>query len=661
MDSAAPQVSRQSLLYLLVAQAVVIVPLLFYLPLWLGLVWLVAVVMRWQVYRGVWRYPGNFAKALLGLLCIGGLAFQYGVHMGVEPMVGLLLAAFMLKLVEARQRRDQLMMIFIGFVAVAALFLFWQSMAAALVALAGCVALLMAWRACFATQPLRLRAHLQPTAQLLLQALPLMILLFLILPRLGPLWSVAPIKSSGTTGFSDSMAPGDIAQLSLSSKVAFRVTFEGVEPAKSQMYWRGLVLDHFDGRRWTSSENPYALPQAAGEKAADAWDMTSTDTPVTYNLMLEPHQERWLFFLETPLEIDAAFATSFTNSHLIRARWPVTSRVQYQVRSDLAAGRDLSGLKHLVRDRNLRLPASPANPRTHRLVASWQGLSPREMVGEALELYQRQFRYTLRPPTLGANSIDEFLFITRSGFCEHFASSFVYLMRAAGVPARLVVGYQGGERSEVNDYWLIRQSSAHVWAEVWLAEQGWVRVDPTAVVAPSRIDMGLDEALGADEVYLAGGENLLTAQNWRWMRRLQHHWDAAGYTWHQAVMGYDSSTQTSLFKRLLGGADIWRIGLAFLAGGAGLLGFYWLVSWYSRRPPPAALEMRLLQQAERRLGVDREAAESAGQWARRVARTYPQRKQAADRVARMFEAIVYAGRREYLNKLQTTVKTLPKK
>ena len=655
-ESVSPQVQRQTLVCLLGAQAIVIAPLFLHLPLWLGLIWLLAVTIRLQVYRGVWHYPGNFVKALLGLLPIAGLVLQYGISMGVEPMVGLLLSAFMLKLVEARQRRDFLLIIFIGFVAVAAQFLFSQTILASLYGLFSCIALIVAWHSCFITRQYTAGSHFKYSSGLVLQAAPLMVLLFLLLPRIGPLWAVPAMQSTGATGFSDSMAPGDIAQLSLSSAVAFRVSFEGREPAKSQMYWRGLVLDRFDGRRWHASENDYGRSRSF----EDASEAEPTGDTLTYRVMLEAHQQNWLFFLLTPVDMETGVAATYTARDLLKTRRPVDNRIQYQVTSDLSTSRAATGLSKWVRERNLQLPELPANPRTAQLVDSWQGSSPREMVNAALRLFQQQFEYTLQPPPLGSNSIDEFLFITRKGFCEHFASSFVYLMRAAGVPARVVVGYQGGERSEVEEYWLVRQSSAHAWAEVWLEGQGWIRVDPTSVVAPNRIEQNLSEALGADELYLAGGESLLGAQNWPWLRTLRHRWDALGYAWHLAVLSYDSESQKGVLKRLLGGVDPWRIGLAILLGGAVLLGLYGLAFWYRNRAPAVAPEIRLLRKAEGYLGVPRAPDEPPGQWAERVAGLYPKRARAARQVARLFEAAVYADRREYGVKLQQAVKALSK-
>ena len=659
-----PAVQRQTLVCLLAAQAIVIAPLFLYLPLWLGLIWLVAVVIRVQVHRGVWRYPGNRAKILLGIVCISGLFAHYGVSIGVEPMVSLLLTAFMLKLVEARQRRDILLMIFIGYVAVAGHFLFSQTVVAAAYGLISCIALLVAWRACFTSRVVGWGIHVKQSGALVMQTLPLMLLLFLLLPRLGPLWAVPSVNSGGTTGFSDTMAPGDIAALSLSSKLAFRVSFEGPEPLKSHMYWRGLVLDQFDGRSWSSSESGYGTPGMTydGDNPENFWalDRAGSNTTFQYRVMLEPHHQRWLFFLETPVAVESNLKTVFTENHLLKTRRPVDKRIEYQVRSDPDAKRNPLALENAVMRRNLHLPQQPANPRTHALVRSWEGLSEREKINRALRFYRQEFSYTLRPPPLGTHSIDEFLFIARRGFCEHFAGSFVYLMRAAGIPARVVLGYQGGERSEVGDYWLVRQSASHAWAEVWLAGEGWLSIDPTSVIAPARIEQGLREALGADEIYLAGGDTLLGVQDWQWLRHMRHQWDAFGYAWHRSVLSYDSRAQAGLFKRLLGGSDAWRIGLALIVGGGLFVGLYGLVFWYGSRRPTAPLEVKLLRRAERRLGVNRNPGESVHQWAERAAREHPQQARVLLQIAQLFEATAYAGQRQSLYKLQSVVQSLRK-
>lgn len=654
-------VQRQTLACLLVAQGVVIAPLFLYLPLWLALVWLTAVVIRVQVFRGAWQYPGNFAKLLLAVVTVGGLVLQYGLSVGVEPMVGLLLSAFVLKLIEARQRRDLLLIIFIGFIAVGGQFLFSQTIFAFIYGGFSCCALLVAWQSCFTTRTLSPRAHFQRSASLLIQAVPLMLILFLLLPRLPPLWAVPTVQSEAKTGFSETMSPGDIASLSKSSATAFRVTFDGPVPPKSEMYWRALALDRFDGRRWLSGDA--VLPRQSWQASAappESWRLTPGDLRYDYQIMLEPHREKWLFSLATPVSVKGSAEIAYTSGYGLQARWPVDKRMQYRVTSDVRALRASQGLTPEERQQNLSLPANPANPRARQLAATWQGLAPEQTVARALALFRQDYTYTLQPPPLGTHSIDEFLFVTRRGFCEHFAGSFVFLMRAAGIPARVVLGYQGGEQSQVGEYWLVRQSASHAWAEVWLPERGWTRVDPTGAVAPDRLELGLRDAVGAEQLYLAGGETLLTAQDWPWLQYLEHHWDAFGYAWHRSVLGFDSDAQNDFLNRWLGGSSPWRVGAAMIALGAIVVFSYGFIIWLRGRPPAASLELRLLKQAERRLGLQRHAGEAPAQWAGRVAALHPERARHAHQIARLFEAAIYAGRGDALNKLQKAVKAVPK-
>ncbi len=580
-------VNRHTLAWLLFAQAVAIMPLFWSLPKWVPALWFAALLWRVQIYRGAWSFPSNTLKLVLGLVSIAGLVISYAGAVGVEPLVAFLVVSFVLKLLEVRSRNDVLLVIYVGFITVAAQFLFHQTIFMAIYGSLSVFSLLCAWNCVYRSRSPSLKKQLAASLMLFAQSLPLMLLLFVILPRAGTLWHVPIPQSTGVTGFSDSMAPGDFTSLSQSREVAFRVSFASEDnnvklPPRSDWYWRGLVLDEFDGRRWRHRENPFFRRSASGRGAPDFWQLAVNDKApnIRYEVLLEPHQQRWLFTLMVPLSVySTASKIFFTHNFLAESAQPVASRTQYHVVSSADYMASPLVLEQSVQRRNLRLPGN-YNPRARDLARRWleQGLEAREIVASALDLFNASFTYTLQPPPLGAHSVDEFLFITRRGFCEHFASSFVVLMRAAGVPARVVVGYQGGEFNAIENYIIVRQADAHAWAEVWLPNRGWVRVDPTAAVSPLRIEQGLEQSLAADEQRLVRGFFSVGFVNY-----LQLRLDAFNYSWQRWVLGYNAEKQAGLFRRLLGGAEVWRIAVIFVGSAFVILSLYFLtLTWRVR-------------------------------------------------------------------------------
>ena len=473
MDAAADAFEQQklirheNLLWLLVAQGVVILPLLVRLPFWLWGVWLGAMVWRWQIYAGKWRFPSGVIKMLLGGLCVGGLVASYQGRVGVEPMVGFLVSAFVLKLLELRSRQDGLLLVFIGFIAVGTQFLFAQSMGAALYACIACAVLIAAWQTIYLTRHSTPKAKLMAGTILLVHSLPFMVVLFVVMPRLGPLWHVPLPKGAGATGFSDTLAPGDLGKLVKAGGTAFRVTFNQAPPAIAELYWRGLALDTFDGRSW-QLDPQWDLNVRQARKPLGLGHLTE------YSIMLEPHQYRWLFTLAEPIRVDSPQGRiTITADGLIAAQDVVMSRMQYTLVSAPPEQLEWPKMSPQERRRWLQLPED-SNPQAKNLAQSLraQNLSVQQIINKVLTLFHEQFYYTLEPPVLGKHSVDEFLFSSRRGFCEHFASSFAFLMRAAGVPARVIVGYQGGTFNSLENYWQVSQSDAHAWVEVWLGRQG---------------------------------------------------------------------------------------------------------------------------------------------------------------------------------------------
>ncbi len=648
---------RCALSWLLLAQFTLIAPHLPRLPPWIVGVWLLAAFWRVVMLRGRWGLPSRWLKYLMLLLAVAGVRLHYGSFIGLEATVALLISAFCLKLFEARQRRDAYLLLFLGFFVAATQFLFDQSLISALYMLLPVLLLTSALVALHRSD--RDGCSLAPlytALQLSAQALPLMVLLFLVMPRFAPLWQVPMARESARTGLSEELAPGDIAQLSLSADLAFRAVFGDEVPAAAALYWRGLVLDQFDGRRWRPG-------RFSGTPRSVIGDEPARGATLDYQVFLEPTGQRWLFALERPAPVDPR--TLLTYDYRLVTFEPVYARFAYRARALPQAALDLQ-LDRRLRERNLQLPPA-GNPRTREWIDALrlQHSDDAALVRALLDHFRREpFVYTLRPPLLGDDPVDQFLFDTRRGFCEHYASAFTFALRAAGVPARIVAGYQGGEINPLNGTVLVHQFDAHAWSEVWLDGRGWVRFDPTAAVAPQRIERGLESAVASGE-FLAGSP--LSANRYRsiaLLNRLRLQLDELNYQWTRLVLNYRDDTQQQFLQRLLGGIDPWRIAALLFGGGVLLFGTIALLLLWRRRPPPLPPAQRLYRRLCQRLarqGYPRPAGMAPGDYARWVVAQQP-RWQWVVEATRCFEALSYRAltdpqRRLLMKRLHRLVRT----
>lgn len=614
--------------WLLAAIALAIAPHTPRLPAWISLLCLGVGAMRLiQV-----RLPARWLLIILAAATAAGIYASYHTLLGRDAGVALLVAMLALKLLESRTLRDSMVVIFISYFLVITHFLYSQSIPTGLY-------LLLVVLVITATliglnhpgRPIEPRKQLRLAAVLLGQAVPVMLVLFLFFPRVpGPLWGMPSDAYEGMTGLSDSMAPGSISKLSQSGAVAFRVAFDGPPPKPEQRYWRGPVLDFFDGRRWSATPAPD--PKPAG--------IAVTGDPASYTLTLEPHNKRWLLALDLPAKLPPA--SRLGARYELLADQPVRQRLRYRAVSypNYQAGLNPGAIE---KNLSLRLPAL-GNRKTREMADTWKRTAKNddEIVRRALELYRSEaFFYSLTPPLLGANSVDEFLFDTRRGFCEHYAGSFVFLMRAAGVPARVVTGYQGGESNPFGNYLIVRQSDAHAWAEVWLENRGWVRVDPTAAVAPRRIESGLAAALPAGEPL-----PLLARLDSAWLMQLRMSWDTLNNDWNQWVLGYGQERQYDLLSRLGFEMASWKELAAGLAAGVGalLLAFSGFMLW--RRAPagadPAAVLYRRFCRKLARTGIVRQPNEGPADFAQRTARLRPDLALSAASISELYIALRYA-------------------
>jgi transglutaminase-like putative cysteine protease len=637
------------LFWLLIAQAFVMAPHILRLPKWFFLIWAVCVGWRILIYQGRWFYPGKLIKIALVIASVVGIVRSYGNVIGLEPAVALLLSAYLLKLLEMRSKRDILLLIFLSYFVIVTNLLFSQTPLSAVYMLV-CVAMvstaLIAMQQSAEMQSLW--RPLKMSATMVLQALPLMLILFLVFPRIDPFWSVPLPSHQAKTGMSDSMSPGQVTRLAQSDALAFRVSFEGDIPQQSQLYWRGLVLSHFDGKSWTPAHQ-------------DRFDepplnfRVENDVRYRYEIVMEASQQPWLFTL--PVAHALQGEAVYSQDYVLSTPRPIRQRMQFRVESQIFAEREPLLFEYRL-ERELQLPRN-VNPRARQLAEQWRKRYRNDMdYANAVLRYFREkpFVYTLEPPALGYHSVDEFLFESRRGFCEHYASSFTFMLRAAGIPARVVAGYQGGTKSPYDNYLIVRQLDAHAWAEIWIRGRGWVRIDPTAAVAPERIELGSEEFLSDQSNFLADSPlSPLQFRDVLWLRKLQLRYDQINYSWHRWVLNYDSQLQLQTLKALLGEVTPQRLIVAVLISGGFILGLIAL-QFFIRQPlqhsDPVLKVYKRFCRKFARLGFVRRSGEGPRTFAGRIIEKRPDLKGSVNEITLLFEEIQYSGESPDKNKLQ---------
>jgi transglutaminase-like putative cysteine protease len=628
--------------------ALVVIPHVTRIPLWVLASF--ACLAGWRVAnatRGV-PLPSRWLVILMSTVMLAGIYAVHGTFFGRDTGVALLVVLTGMKLMEARGLRDAYVLSALGYFLVITNFLYSQSIFTGIYMLV-VVLLMTATLIAFSTEggELDARARLRMSAGMLVQATPIMLVLFFLFPRLpGPLWSLPRDAHGAVSGLSESMSPGRISRLSLSDAVAFRVTFQSKAPLPSRLYWRGPVMWHTDGREWTSGHPSRSWRAQYVELRGD---------PVDYTITIEPHQQSRLFALEVPTTIPRG--AQMTEDFQLRTPKPVRARKRYEVRSYPEARMTRVSIDEQTAA--LALP-SGMHPRARALAAGWREelQDPGAVVERALAYFRRQpFVYTLTPPLLEGDAVDEFLFDTRSGFCENYASSFAVLMRAAGIPTRIVTGYQGGELNPLGDYLIVRQRDAHAWTEVWLADRGWVRVDPTGAVSPSRIELGMDAAI-PPTIGPAGLDLPSRGPLWETWRRVRFGIDAVKTGWNEWVLGYGTRRQRQLLGSFgVDSADVRGLTMGMLAIIGVMLAL--LAVWLARReslpPDPTLRFYRRFCRKLARAGVERQASEGPLDFAARVAATRPQLREPVERITAMYVALRYGGRELPVRELKRAV------
>jgi len=540
-------------------------------------------LLSWR-FIGIWKQNWLPNKLIIFFLTVCGLALLYTQHQGIfgrDAGTRLFVAALGLKLMEIKSERDLYLITYLAFIVAASQFLYEQSLLMAAYILFVCCVLLATLISINTRKP-QTAAALKAAAIIIAQAIPMAVVLFILFPRVeAPKWMLFNEAHQAKTGLSDNMEPGSISNLVMSDELVFRVNFTGAIPPPEQRYWRGPVLSHTDGKKWTRTKNTGIGP--------------SLDKPVfkgmsyQYTLLMEPQDKQWVFALDMPAEFSMPLHRN-TNYQLItsenpdkRAEYKITSFSNYNTGS-------ISGTEY---KESTQLPGEPSE-KIKQLVKQLHGFdsSPEHFINLLLNHFRKEdFHYTLTPPLMEEDPIDTFLFETRYGFCSHYAAAFVYLMRAAHIPARVVTGYQGGEINKVGNFLEIRQADAHAWAEVWIENKGWIRFDPTAAIAPERIEQNINiEQLIPDGVISYMSTSSRTQAAFNWLKQARQLWSNVDYNWQRWVINYDNKNQTT-FLSSLGIADIkamiyWMIGIIGIITA--------LLSWFLLHQKPKTTDQVLL-------------------------------------------------------------------
>ncbi|AFJ01818.1 Transglutaminase-like enzyme, putative cysteine protease [Methylophaga frappieri] len=667
----AERIPDNTFFWLMATLAIIAVPHFVYQPFWVT--GLFAIMMGWRLahhYRQ-WPLPADktilkWLHGLAAVLTIILMLTNYGMTIGRDAGVALLTVMLAFKVVEINNRRDFYLVCFLGFFLITTHFFYNQSMLMVM----GMIIMVMLLIASLIqlNQPQYNGAfRLKYAGILLLQALPVMLVLFLLFPRIpGPIWGLPETstataqqlpdgvtfgeqrRSSGSTGMSEQLQMGRISDVILSDAIAFRVAFVDEIPPMSERYWRGPVLWQTDGADWR--------PLAKRMTETDEPRIYTGQSDYSYTVTIEPHDKHWLFALDMPVNRPSGIAAQFSADGLLSSRQKITRRSQFSLKSHTQY-RFNPEFDSLL-DAALQLP-DDAHPQTRQLAQRLlaESNNQRQFIENVLAHFNTEpFYYTLSPALLQDDIVDDFLFNAREGFCEHYAASFTVLMRAAGVPARIVTGYQGGEINPVDDVMVIRQRDAHAWVEVWLPEAGWVRVDPTAAVSPERVEQGIDRFLPENRRSTktpTGSEQL--AAVWS---TIKNNWAALNNTWDIWIVGYGPGIQKSLLSQLGMQQPDWRKMAFWLAL---FLGIFFvmiavLMHWHRPSKDPVSRYYQLFCRRLARLGIHRQPAEGPTDFAERAGTLLPAEKQAILTISDHYRRLRYREDRHHIDQFVSAVK-----
>lgn len=643
--------SRSTIHWVLASTTLVLLPHMLHMPAWISIAIAVMLAWRFVIIRSEYELPGQILINAIMLSMTFGVYLDFGSVFGRNPGVALMVSMLSLKMLELRTKRDVMVAITLGYFVVLTHFLFNQSILTGLYMLASALAITATLIDVngLPGKSMSVRRLFELSTRIFIQALPLMLVFFILFPRVnGPLWGLPDDAYTGSSGLSNSMAPGSINQLNQSTAIAFRVEFNGAVPDKKNLYWRGPVFWNFDGVKWTAGRG--------GELLLGA-NLRPIDSQVSYTITLEAHNQSWLLMLDTPLsariEENPGFVHRYnftdTGTHRDGSRItadlklelakPLTRRMRYQGVSVFQ--KQQTHLSKLARWYALRYPEN-LQPDIIKLAQSWREKNPdaRAIAAQALHYFNTEpFVYTLQPGVLGDHPTARFLFETRRGYCEHYASAFTLLMRAAGVPARVVTGYLGGEINPLDNYLIVRQSDAHAWSEIWVDGAGWQRVDPTAAVAPERIEKGATAIPGLDIAPVLIRQNNALSQLWR---KLRFGVDMLNNKWNIWIIAYGPSLQQEVLS-VFGLATTQRMLFALLTFVALLIGFYaWrMFALHTQYSDSVVLTYAKFCRKLARRGILRHSYEGPQDFAQRITLARPELAAQVEAITRLYTALRY--------------------
>lgn len=618
-----------------------------FIPVLLSIIFVISLLCIWIFLKRQKPFP-KIGTFLLTALALGSIYLSHQSFIGVEAGVAVLSTFLFAKSLETKNRRDLIILFNFALFVAASSFLYSQSFGMAVViilCLLSClIGLYRIQTSEFQQSQQSPRIALQQDAKyvgrFVLYALPFFILLFIFFPRLPPLWHIPIPENKGITGIGDSMSPGDIAELSQSNALAFRIIGDVSKlPPRSELYWRALVLDEYDGQRWTSSFiNQQPLIRQPGEVvpvSTSGWN---------YQYLAADPSVFWVMGLEKSMPLERRYYNrqdwSIVPRRLTQRVEPI--HLQWLGSQNTESILPAQFVQRLNTQTQVHLDTQ-AQQLAQRLYLQ-SGEDPRRYIRTVLNWYQQNhFVYTLKPGVLGKNRIDEFLFKSRQGFCEHYASSFVMLMRYVGIPARVVTGYQGGQLALDGKSWEVRQLDAHAWTEVWI-NQRWQRFDPTAMVAPQRIDDGMQNLISQDERVWASNSGWTSQRN-VWLTKLRVWSDYASYQWQSKVVGYNAESQQGWLAKL--GLSSVYSSVIFLISGIGILILLYILKIYFKTRQLQSPFEHSIQQFNQSLKkkLKRQPSETFHQWMLRLSQQVQGKDQTVFfEVIRLFEKSIYSGR-----------------
>jgi transglutaminase-like putative cysteine protease len=595
------------------------------------------VLLSWRLV-GIWRPAWIPKQYIVFLLLLLGIALLFAERQGIFGRDGgssLFITALGLKLMEMKKERDFYLIVYMTFIVAATQFLYEQSILfGAYIGFVCC--LLLALLIAMNGLKSEIMQALKLAGTIILQAAPLTVAIFILFPRLDPpKWMAISSETKNRTGLSEVMEPGSISNLGLSDELVFRARFDGPLPPPEQRYWRGPVMSVTNGKLWMQAPNSERRPQRNPKVSGQ---------PYRYTLLMEPQEKNWVFALDMPVGFSPPLSRNANFQMLTSAR--PGQRAAYKLLSYPAYNTG-SLTPEAFRDA-VQLPARPAG-RIKDLVGRLHGyaLPPTLFIRNLLNYFrQENFRYTLEPPKLDDNPIESFLFDTRAGFCSHYASAFVYLMRTAHIPARVVTGYQGGETNELGNFIQVRQADAHAWAEVWIENRGWVRFDPTAAIAPERIEYPLDVSrLRPGESIIFDGGNGEFKKIIRLFKQAGLIWGTVDYNWQRWIINYNSLHQIHFLSEfgIKGNRAMLYWLSAILIGMTLLLSALMLYQKRRKTDPALRVYARFCAKLAKK-GLVRGSGEGAKDFAERIKMTLPQQADEIDRITELFIDLRY-GRR----------------